>query len=635
MQYQYIKLVVVISISILSNNLSTQNSKTNPDLAAAFQAQGSLNLIESRALFNKVAYKNNNSDEDRCKALRQLAIQDSKFFKDFDKAIGRLRLADSLGHHKSETYIVKSRVEKEAFKYNEAIKSAKKSILLSESKADKRYAEYKYCSIILAQAIQKINNNDTIDIKLLNESSVILHSILNKNPTYVNAADILLGTSLLLSDGKGALRGWLAYFRISSANNAYKYIREPAKKLSEILSIWGNRSLNQKEKESLIVSLAESRFYNYAKVLALINDKNTFGKPVQNIIEYAIFLEDIKELTNNYYRNTTISNNVSNEYLDNLTSRCETLYNKVFAKKINDTFSFANFRNLINTEFGGMLMVASTSSSAKTGLIFGHIVNERIRPVEQYGHKADFNFTELDMMISNGYPSWFWENRGAGGFAMPNGFLRIKRMFKHLGISAWNTVTDSIKRWRIEKNINENLINSTKTTNINLIYSALSKKLELDALEDLYNALLDKGYSGLDLQLKFIEKYDLLRDNATMFAHEGRHSLDRIVLGDAYRDLGSKMIEFRGRLSQIAYSESPKLEVADLINSIGATNNGQANQMISEVLEKCIKNESNKIKGFDSTKQAISQLYKLTNKQIITCIRNADPFYRASLKQQH
>ncbi|MCH2196148.1 hypothetical protein [Kordia sp.] len=52
----------------------------------------------------------------------------------------------------------------------------------------------------------------------------------------------------------------------------------------------------------------------------------------------------------------------------------------------------------------------------------GHIVNERKETIKLYNHENDFTFTEVDMMISNGYPSWFWEYHGAGGFAVEDFF---------------------------------------------------------------------------------------------------------------------------------------------------------------------------------------------------------------------
>jgi hypothetical protein len=273
-------------------------------------------------------------------------------------------------------------------------------------------------------------------------------------------------------------------------------------------------------------------------------------------------------------------------------------------------------------------MMGRTSSSNIMGLVMGQIVNERIRKVEQYGHSADFNFTELDMMVSNGYPSWFWEDRGAGGFAIQGGFLRVKKMFKYLGISAWEGITDPVKRAKAEREIKKNIFESTLTSDRNSILIWMASKLELDALDILHAQLYSEGYRGVDLQLKFIEQYDLYRDNATMFAHEGRHSLDRVVLNEGYQSLGIATIEYRARLSQITFSESPKLELANMVAGVGSTGSGLANKMIVDVIEKWIQANTSKVQGYDQTKLAIAQIYLLTDHQIKTIYRDVDPFYK-------
>jgi hypothetical protein len=624
-----LKLVWLIIFSTYSLLVISQSSKENQDLIMAFQAENSLQLEASRTLFEAVISNNLSSKEDQCKALRALAIQDWKFYENYDTAKQRLSLAHTIGDYVSETLLTLTRIETESHHYSQAIIAAKNAINASISDADKTYATYKYCQVILKQALFQINSDLPYDKNLLLTSIPILLKILSKNPTHVIASDVLLGTALLLNKGELALKGWLSYFRFSSSNNVYKYLKPSALSLERILTDWSKRDLYENEQIALIKALGESRFYNYAKALTkTFNlEKLTKQSDIQNIVSYANFIDDVKIITDEYYRKATVEKINSDAYLNALTTKSKTLYNQLKTDTTKDSFSFSNFRNLINQEFGAVLLVASTSASTITGLILGHIVNERLRTVEQYGHKADFSFTELDMMVSNGYPSWFWEDRGAGGFAIPDGFLRIKTMFKHLGITAWEKVTDSIKRSKIEKSIEDDLFSSTLATEGNRLLAATAKKLELDALDNLYKDLVNKGYNDLELQLKFIEHYDLFRDNATMFAHEGRHSLDRVVLGNSYRDLGAAKIEFRGRLSQIAFSESPKLEIADMINGISTTNNGKANQMIVDVFEKWIKTNKKSIIGFDTNNRPISQLYKLTNYQIKSCIQEADPFY--------
>ncbi|MEP0266407.1 hypothetical protein [Dokdonia sp.] len=612
----------------------SQTPKGATQLQAAYKAYGSLQLEESRNLFTAVTLEKTATKEEQCKALRELATQDWKFYKDYDIAMQKLSLADSIGNYRSETWLKVHRIEEEAGHYAKALEAAKKSTELAKSDADKRYAQYKYCHTVLEQAISQVNASTTYNTELLNEASSMLQEILAINPTNVNAAELLLGISLLQKDGNLALKGWLSYFRFSNYESVYEYLKEPSATLHSVLPKLSNSSLSEQESIALIKALGQSRFYTYAKILAIIfsNEGNTNfqnSQEIQDLIIYSNYMEEVASYTDEYYRKMTIDEGDTDSYLAHISSTSEALYKELLvSEKIKDTFNNQRFRALIRSKFGTVSIMGRTSSSNIMGLVMGQIVNERIRKVEQYGHSADFNFTELDMMVSNGYPSWFWEDRGAGGFAIRGGFLRVKKMFKYLGISAWEGITDPIKRAKAEREIKKNIFESTLTSDRNSILIWMASKLELDALDVLYAQLYNEGCRGVDLQLKFIEQYDLYRDNATMFAHEGRHSLDRVVLNEGYQSLGVATIEYRARLSQIVFSESPKLELANMVAGVGSTGSGLANKMIVDVVEKWIQVNTSKIEGYDQTKLAIAQIYLLTDDQIKTIYRDVDPFYK-------
>ncbi len=619
---------VVFILCMLSSGVVAQNINASAQLQAAYQAEGSLQLKKSRDLFNKVVTNDKATKEEQCKALRSLAVQDWKFFKDKETAYKRLSKADSIGDYRSETWVILNRIALEAGQYKKALEAAEKSEQIATSDADKQYAKYKYCKAVLQEAMAQYELETPINIALLKKASITLQDVLAVNPTNVNAAEVLLGISLFLEDGDTALKAWFAYYRFSDLNSVYAYLKKPATKLQVILSKWNTTTLNDQECIELIKALGQSRFYTYAKIMALkLGEKN--NTELEKIILYSTYLQELKSYTNEYYREMTLEEGSTDEYISFITSKSEKLYTDLIStEKVKDTFSMQNFRSLIRTKFGTVSILGRTSSSNVMGLVMGQIVNERIRKVEQYGHSADFNFTELDMMVSNGYPSWYWEDRGAGGFAIQGGFLRVKKMFKYLGISAWESVTDSVKRKKAENKIRKTLLESSLSSDKNTVLAGLASKLELDALDQLYDQLVQKGYKGVTLQLKFIELYDLYRDNATMFAHEGRHSLDRIVLQGEYSSLGTATIEYRARLSQIVFSESPKLELANMVAGTGSTGSGMANTMIVEVAEEWIQENTPKIKGYDKNKLPIAQLYLLTNDQIRSIYRNVDPFYK-------
>ncbi|EDP70864.1 hypothetical protein FBALC1_08893 [Flavobacteriales bacterium ALC-1] len=629
------KLTIIGCVFVASQVLYSQTSKEDPNLQAAFQAQGSLKLLDAKQLFQKVVINPKATKKDQCEALRELAIIEWKFYNKYKEAKALLHKADSIGDYRSETWLKLLRVEAESNNYAKAIEAGQKAIILSESKADKNYSKYKFCKAILDEAISQVNTDKSHDISKLSEAGLILKEVLYTNPTHVNAANILLGISLLLKDGDTAMKTWLSYNRFTNVNSAYAYLKPAAEQLNQILPNWNNSPLTTSEQEQIIEGLGKSRFYEYARVLAKLfklKEAETSSN-TKHIVAYANYINDVKSLTNTYYRLVSTENNSSEDFINALRSKNRLLFKQLtLNEKQQDTFSTRTFRDSIRSKFGSMYLISTSSASRTTGLVLGHIVNERIRNIEQYGHNADFTFTELDKMVSNGYPSWFWENRGAGGYALRGGFLRIKSMFNYLAIDAWERVTDTVKRSKIEKSIEDNLFASDLNTDIKIIRSAVAKKIELDALDTLYKRLVADGFEGISLQLKFIEQYELYRDNATMFAHEGRHSIDRVVLGDGYRALGSAKIEYRGRLSQIAFSASPKLELSNMLNGIGSSPTGQSNKMILDVIETFINANKGNIPNFETSMQPIAQIYKLTDAQIINCIKNADPFYLAYSK---
>lgn len=623
------KLIALLILLMICYNTKSQNIKEDPNLQAAFQAHGALNLKQAKSYFEKVIENKDTSNKDRCEALRQVAIIEWKHYKNYNNAKRLLVIADSIGDYRSESWLVMLRVEVESKNYEKAFTAGEKAIDLAESEADKNYSKYRYSKAILHQALEQFYTNKPFNDKLISKAAILLEEVLQSNPTHVNAADVLLGISLLRKDGANALKSWLAYYRFNNPESAYGYLKPSAVKLNQLITKWNSEALNISEKNELIETIGNSRFYKYVKILA-----KHFNIEKSVIVEYADYMEAIKALTNEYYRLVSINKSDSG-FLSSLRLKNEEFYNKIKAPT-EEPFDANSFRNYIRSKFGSVLIVSSTSASRQVGLVYGHIVNERIRNIEQYGKSADFTFTELDMMISNGYPSWFWEDRGAGGYALRGGFLRIKTMFKYLAISAWEKVTDSVKRQKIETSIQTNLLDSNVNTDIKVIRVALAKKIELDALDNLYNTLKASGLEGLELQLKFIETYELYRDNATMFAHEGRHSIDRVVLGqEAYRTLGSQVIEYRGRLSQIAFSESPKLELSNMLSGVSSTPTGQSNKMICDVYETWITNNSDSIVNYNTNQKPLAQLYKLTDAQLISIIQSVDPFYKEYIKDKN
>lgn len=157
----------------------------------------------------------------------------------------------------------------------------------------------------------------------------------------------------------------------------------------------------------------------------------------------------------------------------------------------------------------------------------------------------------------------------------------------------------------------------------------MAAKLRLDAINDLYDDLAAKELSGKDLKLAFLSKYEQFRTEASMLAHEGRHSIDRKYMPEEFENWSTEIREFRGKLSQIIFAPEPRLELPGMITSITGDNGHiKANKKIVDVAIEWIKENKEDISGYSDNKSAFSQLYLLTNDQLKECYRQADPLNR-------
>ncbi len=177
------------------------------------------------------------------------------------------------------------------------------------------------------------------------------------------------------------------------------------------------------------------------------------------------------------------------------------------------------------------------------------------------------------MMTSNGYSSWFWENKAIGGWPAGDEIIRVREVYLDDPFAAWQTITDTVKRQKTEKTISE-FMNSLLQINTNCP-DGLASKLRFDALTDLYNKLSSKGLHGQELKLAFLSRYKQYRIEATFLAHEGRHSIEKKYMPEEFKKWNNEEREYHAKLSQIEFATEPRLELADMVNN-ASDNSGHA-----------------------------------------------------------
>ena len=585
------------------------------------------NLKESHAILESILSVDTIQGEQKCKVLRRLAHQDWKYYQKYALAKERLLKADSIGNEKYETWMLLSRIERDSQHGMEALYAALKAKEFAKSANEINKANTEYAYGVYVCSLNQLAKGEPIDTNLLKKTAKLLSKVLETDAGLPRPSKLLLGIALLNNDGGNVMKAWQSYFQIQDLQKVYPYLKVSAKKLKQVCENWSGNKLSIPNQEMLIEALSSSRFYEFIPAYVKKNEDTSFyNSKTRNAIVYSQYLKEVEKETNAYYRLIAIEQEDEAAYIKWLSTKRKELWHKLSFTEQNQ-YNEDAFLDETEKYFGARGFTGSTGNYSGYVLALGHVVNQEKAKVEQYGYKPEFTYTQLDMMVSNGFSSWFWEHKAIGGWATENEIIRVREVYLSGPIDAWKMVTDSVERSKTEKKIKEFLSHTAK----NQLEEAkgLATKLKFDAVNDLYNSLTSEGLSGKELKLAFLSKYEQYRMEASMLAHEGRHSIDQKYYPKEFENWSSEIREFRGKLSQIIFAPEPRLELPGMLTSITG-NNGhiKANKRIADVAVNWIKENKEDILGYSDDKSAFSQLYLLTNTQIKECYKQADPLNR-------
>ncbi len=593
-------------------------------IASADAAYDHFNLKESHSILESILISDTIQREQKCKALRRLAHQDWKYYQNYTLAKERLLKADAIGSEQYETWMLISRIERESQHTNEALQAAVKARALAQSENEVNKANTEYVKGAYASSVGQLTKGEAIDTNLLAKTSKLLSKVLETDAGLPVPSKLLLGIALLSNDGDHVMKAWQSYFQIQDIQQLSPYLQDSAKKLNQVCKHWSGNKLSVANQEVLIDALSSSRFYEFIPVYVKKNSNESGYHPkTKDAITYARYLNEIEKETNEYYRLIALEQENETTYIAWLDNKRKELWNKLSFTAQRE-YSEEDFLKETEEHFGARGFTGGTGNYSGYVLALGHIVNQEKAKVEQYGYQPEFTYTQIDMMVSNGFSSWFWEYKSIGGWATDNEIIRVREVYLSGPIDAWKTLTDSVERRKTEKEIDAFL--SSSTENQLKVAKGLAAKLRFDAINDLYKDLASKGLSGKDLKLAFLSKYEQYRTEASMLAHEGRHSIDQKYMPEEFEGWSSEIREFRGKLSQIIFAPEPRLELPGMVSSIvGDFGHIKANKRIVDVAIEWIKENKEHIAGYSDHKSAFAQIYLMTNNQIKECYKQADP----------
>jgi hypothetical protein len=604
---------IISAVLIILVGYCCQGQQTSMLWERADQAFNKFDLPTSSAILRDILRSPVADGHDSAKVYRLLAQRDWQFHLNYTLAKKHIdsALAASADDHAS--YVANCEIATAAGRYATALQAGEAAISHAMSATTWQDAAIAYAQAVYQSSLRR-PKPDTL---LLHKAGSLLTQVLQQMPGHPQAAKQLLGIGLLSRDGMQVMNGWNAYFHFPTADSAWTYLKTAALMLSAVLPQWKGRPLLSTEREQVAQALALSGFHAYAALLASPSQRD--------ITRYARFLQRTETLTARYYRQ--LATGVANDslYEQQLLQGCQRLLQDLHISAGKQPLTYDSFLEAMRPRFGTMGFLGVSSSFHAKEICLGHIVNITHKEVMQYGYKGALTFIEIDLMSSNGYISWFTnQKRRNGGWSVNDTIYQVREAYIRDPMEAWTMVTDSsVRREKtalFEKVINDSTVHDTTT-----ILNGMNAQLRQQALDSLYVTLYRRGLRGNQLQLTFMNTFEQKQQDASIFAHEGRHSIDQIHFAKDFESAPSSEREYRAKLSEIACADFSAYLLGKMVSSIGPSGHGIANRMILKDMLAWMDRRQQEIRGYDSSKPAIKQLHLLSDSQIRSCFQEADP----------
>jgi hypothetical protein len=253
------------------------------------------------------------------------------------------------------------------------------------------------------------------------------------------------------------------------------------------------------------------------------------------------------------------------------------------------------------------------------------VIDEQ-REVSQYGRRATLRFVALDGIVSSGFTTWLRDGGGGdGGWASGGVVYQVRPMYADGPVSLWQRTADPELRARESREMADETQRDIARAAAPPIafFPGLPMRLERQYADGLVAKLKARGLAGDDLRDAFIAQVRSDTFESSIWAHEGRHAIDQ---KEGVRD--SAELEFRAKLSEVAFAPAPRRALVNgiITGGIGAqTPHGQANK---RALEGCViwmRTHTSEIAGLDVAAPLLPQLDKLSDDQIRAAFRTMDP----------
>ncbi|MGA7615247.1 MAG: hypothetical protein WBX15_08700 [Thermoanaerobaculia bacterium] len=635
--------ILIVFVALITFPLFSSAAETEVSLTAADRAFAAHDIGRAAVLYRSVAASE--AGDDRAKAQLRLALLEWRYYGNDDHAQALLHGVIREGKKSSDAWAMISRLEDARGRFATARDAALRALLHADLESRARSARLLWAAAAMHE-IEKIPLPPDAGPEIGEELEPVLKALVDDQPGELESSRLLLRAALLNHDGPAALEAWRSYYRVPPGGEPYNLMRPSYGTLVKILPGWdgSNPEVNAK----LVGALGASRFFHDASLVASRYEiPESAREDLAPLLAYADLIEAIEPLTNEYYRKLAIGRGDGPAWLHSLmgelVARWDSLQLPGKAPVVPPGADVASFKKLLETtgpivnqalgaRYGAYLNVGITAGYLDLHL--GHEVSDTDQSVEQYGHEVKVRLIVLDDMVSNGFESWAWDFRSQhGGWAKPNAIYQVRAAYANGPVNSWNRLTDPDQRRKWDEEIarDSSADDAIARKDPHAFLPGLRGRLERASLESVRSDLQSQGLKNADLRTAFLRKVEDATRGSSIFAHEGRHVIDK--------ELGIKSneeLEYRAKLSEIAFAELPRLALSGGIlhpNLGDQTPHGQANLRVIRDLVSWMDHHRSEIAGLDSGRPLLPQLDLLTPDQLRAAARAADPLARAGKEE--
>ena len=611
-------------------SVSSNAQKKEISVSAARKAFNQFDLKGSRDIYHQIGHNQSFSVEDRVTALQNLANQDWKIYQSSHNALKRLSEATKLKLNSSVSYQISGQIRMEEGKYESALIDVDSARKMAKTDLDLLNARILYGDIIYHQNVALTAKGGQLNNADLSAASAALKKVLEQQPGKQHAADLLIGISLMLRNGPDLMSGIKSYYFITDERQINPTLVNAYEKMQQVAKKWTKTELNLSDERDLIISLSDTKFFEYASFYALhlsrYSSQQLYSDPLlSEILHYAGFIKRIETINNRFYPEI---------------AKGRTNYDSAYHKAVNlaamqlwaqlghqDKYAETAFFEKIKRRFGADGYIGTTVNYYS--MLFGHIVHDEIKMIKQYSYEANFRYVAIDRLISQDYTSWYGATN-VGGWGNDSTIVQIRKAYLNDPYQRLNWVINAEEKQKMRKRIEETERKDSLQCAQDEYLEPLSLvlKIKFNESEIIMDSLRKTGLDHTSLYLAFIAENIRLSVESTIFAHEGRHAIDQLYFKEKFAKMSDDERELRAKLSEVIFSSKPKLALTGSILGSGLndeTNHGKANSRYRKIIVDWMKLHRKEIRHLDYSKPMLMQLELLTNEQLRKLSIQADP----------